>query len=193
VKVYGQLERAQIENLTADPTGVNLVVGLVWFRTDLNLFRWYDGAQVREAVDLDSAQTLINKTLTAPIMSDPEISGVTTYSEVVGTPANPAAGKSKFYFKDDGLYYTLDSEGNEVPIGSGSGGGLDVFHTEDFEINNVADFDSGNNATFLGGGVLAGALSDVNTIAGNRNLRYTQAAGSLNDYFASPAFDIDPK
>lgn len=195
MKVYGQLEKAQIENLTADPTGANLVVGLVWFRTDLNLHRWYNGTIVQEAVDLASLQTLINKTLTAPAISDPAISGVSTYDEVVATPATPAAGKAKLYLKDDGLFYKLDPEGNEIPVGSGSGGGLDVFHTEDFEINNAADFSSGNNATFLGGGALQGTLADeiVSQISGNRSLKYTQAAGSLNDFFASPAFDIDNK
>lgn len=63
MKVYGQLEKAQIENVTVDPTGTGLVPGIIWFRSDLELFRAYDGTQVREFADLDSAQTMLNKIL----------------------------------------------------------------------------------------------------------------------------------
>ena len=43
-----------------------------------------------------------NKSVTLPVQSAP--------------PANPASGKQKLYFKDDGAAYSLDSAGNENPV-----------------------------------------------------------------------------
>lgn len=82
------------------------------------------------------------------------------------------------------------------PGGDGSGGGLDAFYIEDMEgLADVADFATGNNASFLGGGTLQGALAleSASPISGLKSLKYTQAAGSLNDYFASELIEIDPK
>lgn len=82
------------------------------------------------------------------------------------------------------------------PGGDGGGGGLDVFYIENMEgLANVSDFATGNNATFLGGGTLQGTLAveDVSPISGLKSLKYTQAAGSLNDYFASPTIELDLK
>jgi hypothetical protein len=56
------------------------------------------------------------------------------------------------------------------------------------------DFVTGNNATFDGGGVLAGTLSVSTTAAdlidGPRVYSYVQAAGSLNDYIVSEVINI---
>lgn len=82
------------------------------------------------------------------------------------------------------------------PGGDGGGGGLDVFYIENMEgLANVSDFATGNNTTFLGGGTLQGTLAveDVAPISGLKSLKYTQAAGSLNDYFASPIIELDLK
>lgn len=83
------------------------------------------------------------------------------------------------------------------PGGSGSGGGgLDVYYTEDMEgLANTSTFATGNNATFLGGGTLQGTLAveSASPISGTKSLKFTQAAGSLNDYFASPVIDLDLK
>lgn len=80
--------------------------------------------------------------------------------------------------------------------GTGTGGGLDTFYTEDMEaLANTSTFAQGNNATFLGGGTLQGtlALESVAPISKLKSLKYTQAAGSLNDYFASPLINLDLK
>ena len=79
--------------------------------------------------------------------------------------------------------------------GGTGGGGLDVYLAEDFETTVAADFTSGNNATFDNGGTLQGALADetTNPIAGDSCLKYTQAAGSLNDFIKSPVINIDEK
>lgn len=78
---------------------------------------------------------------------------------------------------------------------SGTISDLDMFYSEPFGDTLAADFSTGNNATFLGGGSLAGTLADEtgSPIAGTHSLKYTQAAGSLNDYVASPTISLDPK
>lgn len=136
MKVFGQLEKAVIENLGADPTGTGLVEGRIWYRTDLFVYRAYSNSVVTEFADLASAQTFVNKTLTSPLLTTPEINGATTYDEVV-TPANPASSKHKIYFKADGSPYTLDSLGSEQKLGSGSGSG-----SKNYVPDNSSDIES---------------------------------------------------
>jgi len=218
LKVYGQLERAQAELLASDPTGAGLINGRVWFNTVSTKLNFYDGA-VRSIVSENGTQTLTNKTLSGNIAANLSPDGVETLTLPVATdtlaaldlaqtlqnkslptinfphqttPATPAAGNSKLYVKSDKKAYLLDEEGNEIAIGTG-GGGLDIYHIEDFSVNNAADMTTGKNATFLGGGTISGTLSDFVDSEGNRQLRYTQVAGSLNDYFAAPAFPVPVK
>lgn len=80
--------------------------------------------------------------------------------------------------------------------GAGAGGGLDIYYSEDAEDStDVSSFTTGNNATFLGGGTLQGtfALNTSSVIAGTNAFRYTQAAGSLNDFVASESITLDNK
>jgi hypothetical protein len=49
-KIYGQLERAQIENVSADPTSGGLSAGRIWFRTDLTKLKIYNGSAVRDVL-----------------------------------------------------------------------------------------------------------------------------------------------
>ena len=221
MKVFGQLERAQLEALSGDPTGLGLITGRVWNNTTTSDLKYYNGA-VRVFANLDEIQTFTNKVLTGNTIANFTPDGVNTLTAPVGvndtlalvdlaqtlsnksfptalyphqtTPSAPAAGNILLYSKNDNKLYKQDSEGNEVEVGTG-GAGVDVFHVEDFEVNNAADMSSGNNATFLGGGVLAGTLVDntATQIAGSRSLQYTQAVGSLNDYVATPIFNIDRK
>lgn len=46
MKVFGELEKAQVELLTADPTGAELVVGRIWYRTDTEKLKMYDGTAI---------------------------------------------------------------------------------------------------------------------------------------------------
>lgn len=57
----------------------------------------------------------------------------------------------------------------------------------------LTDWSTGNNATVLGGGVLAGSfVKETSTpLHGAESYKYTQAAGSLNDYFLSKSFPVD--
>jgi hypothetical protein len=50
-------------------------------------------------------------------------SGLSEWDEQTSTPALPAPGKHKVYFKDDGKPYVLDSAGVEGEIGAGAAGG----------------------------------------------------------------------
>lgn len=44
MKVYGQIQRCQLENLSSDPSGSgNLPLGRIWFDTSLNVPKVYDG------------------------------------------------------------------------------------------------------------------------------------------------------
>lgn len=57
----------------------------------------------------------------------------------------------------------------------------------------LTDWSTGNNATVLGGGVLAGSFvkDTVTPLHGAESYQYTQAAGSLNDYFMSKVLPVD--
>lgn len=57
----------------------------------------------------------------------------------------------------------------------------------------LTDWSTGNNATVLAGGVLAGSfVKEASTpLHGAESYKYTQAAGSLNDYFLSKSFPVD--
>jgi hypothetical protein len=72
---------------------------------------------------------------------------------------------------------------------------VDNYYAEQFLTTDAADFSTGNNATFGTAGSFAGTLTDETSspIAGTQSLKYTQAAGSLNDWFKSPTISIDDK
>jgi microcystin-dependent protein len=139
-----------------------------------------------ENVDLDSSQTVSNKTLDASNdysgdIIDPSRSDVKqgTQAELEAYASGASNGQMCFATDTKQMYQVLD--GALAAVGGGSGG-LDVFFTDTFEVAGVSDYTSGNDAIFDNGGVLAGALADetVNNISGDQSLKYTQAAGSLN-------------
>ena len=82
-----------------------------------------------------------------------------------------------------------------VDIGSGGGGGLDAFLSEDFETTQATDFSTGNNATFLTAGTIDGALANETSspVAGARSLKYTASTASTNDWIASNSISLDAK
>ncbi len=75
-----------------------------------------------------------------------------------------------------------------VASGAGGTGGTDVFFVERFETNEASDITDTGNGTTLIGGVLAGAIAneEVSQIKGDRSIKYTQASGSLDDFFFLP-------
>lgn len=118
-----------------------------------------------------------------------------TFTPQSADPSNPVEGME---FHSDG---TSRAEGKWVyqdsvwiQVGSGAGS-LDIFHQDKLDAAVTGDFSTGNNATFLGGGSVAGTLAIESSaqISGRQSLKFTQAAGSLNDYVSSALFAIDPK
>lgn len=77
-----------------------------------------------------NTETLTNKSLTAP-----SVTGATNYDEIA-TPSNPSASEHRLYFKSDGNLYKLNSSGEEVEVGSGSGQGeINYLDNGDAEVN----------------------------------------------------------
>jgi hypothetical protein len=72
-------------------------------------------------VGTTDSQTLTNKTLTSPTIN------IVNLTEQSSTPSTPSSGTKRFYAKNDGRVYTLDSAGTETEVGSGGGGG-GIFH-----------------------------------------------------------------
>lgn len=60
-KIPGQLEEAQLHNLSSDPS--NLPDGKIWLNTTANRFKTYLQAAIRTLVTEDQTQTLTNKTI----------------------------------------------------------------------------------------------------------------------------------
>ncbi len=114
MKIFAQLEKAQLENTTSD-TG-SLPKGMITYRTDLNIAKVSNGTSMLALIDESSTQTLSGKTYATP-----NFTGAFNMAQAA-TPSNPSSGNNKFYFKADGKLYTLDSSGNEALVGSGSGG-----------------------------------------------------------------------
>ena len=150
-------------------------------------------------VDLDSSQTVSNKTLDASNdfsgdIIDPSRSDVKqdTQANLETYASSAANGQMCFATDTKQMYQVLD--GALAPVGGGSGS-LDTFLTDTFEVAGVSDYTSGNNAAFDNGGTLVGTLADDTTtnISGTQSLKYTQASGSLNDFIKSPLIPIDKK
>jgi hypothetical protein len=112
--IYGELIRAQLHLSASDLTPV--ASGLIYLNTTSHQVKWYANAAWKTAVDLDTVQTLTNKTLTAAVLN--------SYSDLTesASPATPSAGFMRLYAKNDQKLYTKDFNGVENEVGSGSGG-----------------------------------------------------------------------
>ncbi len=110
MKVFGQLEKAQIENTTADVAV--MPKGMVTYRTDINQVKVSNGTIYKILTDEDSVQTLLNKTLVTPRLN------IIQATEQGVTPATPATGTRLLYAKNDGVYQ-LNSLGVETQVGGG--------------------------------------------------------------------------
>jgi len=190
MEVYGQLLTAGLERRTSNPTGANLFIGRMWFRTDTNKFHVYDGTVVLEFADLTSAQTFQQKTLAGATISD-----FLQFTQQGSTPANPGAGSNRIYFKTDGTPYTLDSNGNELPLGAGGGGSKNYFEDTDAKIDSTV----GNWLTDDGAGSPSGGLTLSLTavagelLAGANSLKIVKDAANRDGHFVKVlSKTIDP-
>jgi hypothetical protein len=120
--IYGELIRAQLHLAASDLTPV--ATGLLYLNTTSHQVKWYANAAWKTAVDLDTAQTLTNKTLVSAV--------VDAYVDIneETTPATPSAGAVRLYAKSDKYLYTKDSNGVEQQVGSGAGGGGEKTYVE---------------------------------------------------------------
>ena len=171
MKVFSQLEKAQLENTTSD-TG-SLPKGMITYRTDLNIAKVSNGTIMKEMIDADSAQTLSTKTLTSPTINSGTLNtptiDVMTLDGQGSTPATPASGFYKGYVKDaTGKFTILDSAGTETTVGSGSGGG----------INYISNSDAETATTGWGTYADAAGSVPVNGVSGSPNSTFTRSTSS---------------
>jgi len=83
-----------------------------------------------------------------------------------------------------------------VATGVGGGGGLDVFHAQDFEALTVSDFTKDRDPIYKTVGTgFNGALADeiATPISKKSTPKYTAGATSLNDWFDAESVDLDDK
>ena len=145
-------------------------------------------------VGTTDTQTLTNKTINTSKVGGGTAS---TTNKILATKDTRstldalAREESTIYYDTDAKLLVVDDGVQLKSVGTG-GGGLDVFFTENFEVTAAASLRSGNNATILGGGSLAGTLADetTNPISKLQSIKFTQAAGSLNDYMALASGEI---
>lgn len=148
-------------------------------------------------VGTTNTQTLTNKTMTSPVLNSPSIVTPSRSDVKQDTKANldtyaATATNGQLCFATDtkSMYQVVDGVLRGV---GGAAGGLDTI----FQLvadENITDWSTGDNASFLGGGTISGTFVKNTTapMHGLADYKYTQAAGSLNDYMASPAQTIDP-
>ena len=179
----------QIESITGDLTIASADEVLIPETVKANYVMAGD-ALAGTAVDASAileAKSTTKGSIPFPKMTEAQRDAITTPSEgltVFNTDTNQA---------------NIFSNGAWIPLGSGGGGGLDVFYTERFEEGtDETDFSCGNNATFLGGGTLDGTadLEEVTVIKGDNSFEYTAGATQANtedDYCASPIINLSSK
>jgi len=102
-KIYGELEKAQLENTAADPG--TLAEGMVWLNTTSKIAKVRANTATHEILTNDQTQTVTGKTFDDALLL-----------KELTTPATPATGYYKQYIKNDGAAYILNDAGAETPI-----------------------------------------------------------------------------
>lgn len=86
---------------------------------------------------INQSCTATNKTFTSPTINSGTLNmptaDVISLTEQSSTPSTPSSGTRKFYAKNDGKVYHLNSAGAEVEVGSGSGASGNVLTNASFE------------------------------------------------------------
>jgi len=96
LEVNGELKNAVVEKFAADPV-TGLISGRIYFNTVTNTTRLYDGAVWRNSVNVDSTQTLTNKTIagasnTLTVLAATQLSGATPIANGGTGQTTQAAG-----------------------------------------------------------------------------------------------------
>lgn len=123
---------------------------------------------------------------------------VSLNNETGGTAANrilTGTGAAVSLADNASIPLTYDTSEARWMVTAGTGGGGSGSLDTIFQLtgSDIATWATGDNATFLGGGTISGTFaSDTSTpLQGTASYLYTQAAGSLNDYMASPTQSVD--
>ena len=121
-------------------------------------------------VGVDDVQTLTQKTITGASIQTPSRSDVKQDTEANLTTYASSATNGQMCFATDTkkMYQIVDAA--LVAVGSGGGGSLDFFYTEDFEETAAADL----TVT----GTWTKADNEATQISGDRSIKMTQASGS---------------
>lgn len=148
-----------------------------------------------DIVGTTDTQTLTNKTLTSPTLNSPSVVTPSrldvkqdTFANLTTYALTASNGQLCFATDTKTMYQVVDTALTAV----GAGGATpDTFVNLDAS-EQLTNWTSGNNATFLGGGTVAGTFAKESTtpLNGDDSYKFTQAAGSLNDYIASAVQDV---
>jgi hypothetical protein len=95
-------------------------------------------------VGTTDTQTLDNKTLASP--------AITSFAQFAesSTPSTPSTGQVRLYPKTDGNFYKIDSNGVELPVGSGGGGAGEINAIENSSAASaVTGWDAATNYTVV--------------------------------------------
>lgn len=141
-------------------------------------------------VGTTDTQTLTNKTITGADFRTPTRSDVKqdTLANLTTYALTASNGQLAFATDTKQMFQVLDSA--LVSVGS-SAGGFDSFVNLDAS-EQLSNWSTGNNSTYLGGGSLAGTFTKETSapLNGSASYKFTQASGSLNDYLASPVQSV---
>lgn len=132
MKVYSQLEKAQLENTTSSPASD--AEGMISYRTDNNEAQVSDGTVYHALADVDSAQVFTNKDYNGGTASD--TSRITVPKDTIANLDGLTRKEGTVVYATDlqQLYY--DDGSNLLPIGAGSGtSGVNYIDNPDAEVD----------------------------------------------------------
>ena len=156
--IYGQLVKAQLENLASDIASPPL--GVIYYNTGSNVAKYHNGSAWRTLSTIEGTETLLGKTLTTPqinsgVLLTPNIDDYVDINEE-SAPSSPSAGKIRLYGKTDKKLYAKNSDGVEVQLGGGGSGSG--------EINTVESPNDANGWAASGAGVAVATTTTANEL-----------------------------
>lgn len=114
IDINGQLKRADLETLSADPSSPAPAEGRVYLNTTSHKAKYLSNSAwltILDTTSVVSGQTLTGDT----------VSNYVDMTEQGSAPSSPAASTLRVYAKTDDKLYTLNSSGVETAVGSGAG------------------------------------------------------------------------